>query len=107
VLLQNAAPSSYRVLLKAGRTVESRRSLQREVVSALETGVDHVIVDCRDWSELDLMVLSSLVSCANACDQRGANFELDNLRPNIRSCIEALSVGDRVGLGGATGATIQ
>jgi anti-anti-sigma regulatory factor len=98
-------PSALRVQLQP-HPGDGRRSLQRQVITALEDGVQRVVVDCDGWVELDLMLLSSLVACASACHEIGAEFELENLCPTLRSSIESLHVASRLGLADEPAATL-
>jgi anti-anti-sigma regulatory factor len=76
----------------------NHRSLRASIVSALDSGADHVVVDCAGWERLDLSVLSALVQGANACGLRGASFEMANLASALRADINALRLAGRLGL---------
>jgi anti-anti-sigma regulatory factor len=90
--------NTYRIELDGNPDLSYRRRLRKEVESALGRGDRRVVVDCASWSHLDLIVLSALVNCAKACDEEGAEFELENLDGCMRSRIVALSLGHRLGL---------
>ncbi len=89
---------SYRVELGREPTRASHRDLRREVIAALDSGETRIEIDCASWSELDLNSLSALVSCARACNQRGAAFDMTNLGGNMRSMIDSLRLSSRLGL---------
>jgi len=67
-------------------------------VAAVDAGVNRVVIDCSEWADLDLMVLSSLVACATTCSEKGVEFELENLGAAVRSGVHALHVADRLGI---------
>lgn len=75
-----------------------RRTLQQRVRDALDQGRDRVVIDCRAWEELDLIVLSALVDCAGACVEKGVSFELSNLRRELRARIQSLLLAERLGI---------
>ena len=90
--------SPYHVQLSDNFDDGYRRALRSEVVGALDSGHQHVVVDCFAWNRLDLGVLSALIQCAKACARRGVGFEVVNLTRQIRLDIEALRLDDRLGL---------
>ena len=92
------AVTSYRIELEQRGTATYRRRLCRDVRRALARGRRRVVLDCAALDGIDLILLSSVVGCAAACDARGASFQLDNLRPEVRSTIHALSLDHRLGL---------
>jgi anti-anti-sigma regulatory factor len=93
-----ATRSSLRVSLKTTLALGSRRELRNEVTQAVERGVQRIVVDCEQWTELDLMLLSTLVNCASACDERGTDFELENLDDSLRHRIDTLRLAERLGI---------
>lgn len=93
--------SFYRIGLEQDDSPAYRRSLHRTVLLALERGERHIVIDCLSWSRLDLMVLSTLISCAAACEVHGAEFAIENLAGELQSGIEALRVSGRLGLVGS------
>ena len=98
IALSALAGSTYRIELRSSPDASYRRQLRTEVEGALERGDRRVVVNCATWLQLDLIVLSALVNCAKACDEEGAEFELENLDATMRSRIVALSLGHRLGL---------
>lgn len=88
----------YYIELVHALHVANHRSLRATIVSALDSGAGHVVVDCAGWERLDLSVLSALVQGANACGLRGAMFELRNLGRDLQADIKALRLGNRLGL---------
>lgn len=78
--------------------VANHRSVRTTIVSALDGGADHVVVDCAGWERLDLSVLSALVQGASVCGLRGASFELANLDQELQADIKALRLAGRLGL---------
>ena len=68
------------------------------MLQALQRGRRRVVFDCGELAEIDLILLSYVIGCAAACDARGVAFELDNLGPQVRSKIQALSLDHRLGL---------
>lgn len=92
-------PSAFRIRLQSNSGTDYRRELRDGVGTALDQGERRIVVDCSSWLELDLIVLSALVYCAKACDEQGAVFELESLRPDLWSRIDALRLGARLGLG--------
>jgi hypothetical protein len=95
---QQQAATSYRIQLQSNASQEYRRELRHGVATALSQGQRRIVVDCESWSDLDLVLLSALVNCAKACSEFGAFFELQNLRSDLRSRIDALHLADRLGL---------
>ena len=90
--------NTYRIDLNASPDPSYRRQLRKDVEGALSRGDRRVVVNCASWSQLDLIVLSALVNCAKACDEEGAEFELENLDGGMRTRIIALSLGRHLGL---------
>lgn len=90
--------TTFRIELERQPTQSYRRELPLRVSDALRRGDRRVVVDCSAWSQLDLIVLSALVSCARRCDEEGAEFELENLDGTMRTRILALSLGERLRL---------
>jgi hypothetical protein len=100
IVTSHPATRTFRIALEAHPNQSYRRELLVRVADALSRGDRRVVVDCSAWSQLDLIVLSALVSCARRCNDGGAEFELENLDEAMRSRIRALSLGDRLGLHG-------
>ena len=93
-----AAVHAFHVQLDERGDDSYRRRLRETIVGALDGGEEHVVVDCMAWKTLDLPLLSTLIQCANACDSRGAVFEVMNLSATLRSDITALHLAPRLGL---------
>lgn len=91
----SSAPT-FRITLEGHPDQAYRRELPLRVADALRRGDRRVVIDCAAWSQLDLIVLSALVSCARHCDEEEAEFELENLDGTMRSRILALRLGDRL-----------
>ena len=88
----------YHVVLAPENSVDYPRTLRDRVVRALDDGERHVVIDCREWRQLDLLVLSALVRCARACCEFGAGFELINLRDHLRADLRELRLDERLGI---------
>jgi anti-anti-sigma regulatory factor len=84
--------------LNADLRHSERRQFRASVIEALCRGDRDVVVDCSEWRQLDLLMLSALVDCAELCAAQNAEFALDNLAADVRSRIVALSLGSRLGL---------
>lgn len=93
----SSATASYHVTLAPESGSHYPRALRDDVARALTTGERHVVIDCSDWRELDLRVLSALVRCARACGEIGAGFELVNLDENLKADLRDLRLEGRVG----------
>ena len=74
------------------------RDFGKSVLAALEQGKRHVIVDCRNWRHLDLILLSALVRCADRFYRDGALLEIINLTPEMRATIRELRLDHRLHL---------
>jgi anti-anti-sigma regulatory factor len=72
------------------------RRFGNSVLDALERGMNHVIIDCREWHRLDLTLLSALVRCANAFARHGATLEFANLSPEMRAIVRELRLQSRL-----------
>lgn len=90
--------TAHLIRLEWKHNAEYRRELRRDVHEALEQGQRRIIFDCSSWPQLDLILLSTLVNCAKDCSEQGADFELANLREDLQGRIEALRLGERLGL---------
>jgi|SRR3954463_12519324 hypothetical protein len=88
----------YRIHLIPSSRRTSRRALVCDVTTALRRGVRDIVVDCSEWRELDLIVLSSLVGCSSRCVEKRVKFNLENLENGVRDAIERLNLGHRVGV---------
>jgi anti-anti-sigma regulatory factor len=76
----------------------TRRLLRENVRTAVASGRQRIVIDCAEWSELDLPLLSILVQCARECGSRGVELEIANLSLHIRASIEALRLDHQLGL---------
>ena len=76
----------------------TRRVLREDVRIAVASGRQRIVIDCTNWSELDLPLLSILIQCARECETQGVEFEIANLSPQIRANIEALRLDRQLGL---------
>ena len=72
------------------------RRFGNSVLDALQRGMNHVIIDCREWHRLDLNLLSALVRCANAFANHGATLEFANLSPEMRAIVRELRLQNRL-----------
>jgi len=98
LLTPEAEVTAVRIKLESNRSPMYRRGLRERVTGALEEGLQHVIIDCSSWADLDLLMLSAVVGCANACRERGAYFRIENLRTSLHSEIASLHLAERIGL---------
>ena len=89
---------AYHVVLDPESSDDYPRSLRDDVVRALGEGERRVVIDCRDWRQLDLRVLSALVRCARACCELDAGLELINLRDHLRADLRELRLDARLGV---------
>jgi anti-anti-sigma regulatory factor len=67
-----------------------RQELRREDI--------HLIFDCAGSTDVDVRMVSALVQCVSECRERGASFEIANIRSELRSHILACRLEDRVGI---------
>jgi anti-anti-sigma regulatory factor len=88
--------STYRLKITDVVAVQWRKELHRIVVDAVENGSRRVVLDCESLSDLDLMVVSTLLNCATTCSERGADFYLENLRDDLQLRIAALQLNRRI-----------
>jgi anti-anti-sigma regulatory factor len=88
----------YRVALPLRSSAEGSdaKAFGRELVEAVERGMRHVVVDCTEWRELDLGLLSALVRTADFFRSQGAKLELTNLSATITADIRALRLQSRL-----------
>jgi anti-anti-sigma regulatory factor len=91
-------PQTCRIAIAGDRAVGYRRELRIRVLDALERGERHIVVDCLALSDVDLLLLSALVDCAATCGEQKAQFQLENLRVDLKSRIDALRLAGRLGL---------
>jgi anti-anti-sigma regulatory factor len=75
---------------------QRRKELHRIVVDAVESGSRRVVLDCESLSDLDLMLVSTLLNCSTACAERGADFSVENLRDDLQLRIAALQLDGRI-----------
>jgi hypothetical protein len=94
---QSTITPGYCIQLATAAT-SSRRELRRGVGAALARGERRIVVDCGSWEKPDLILLSTLVSCARLCDEEGAEFELANLGGEMRTTLSDLKLSSRLGL---------
>ena len=76
----------------------TRRVLREDVRTAVASGRQRIVIDCTNWSELDLPLLSVLIQCARECETQGVELEIVNLSLQIRANIEALRLDHQLGL---------
>ena len=74
------------------------RDLRARVLTALQQGDRHLVVDCGALNKLDLNTLSMLIQCASACREHGASFEVANMSNHVRAEVVGLQLGERLGL---------
>jgi anti-anti-sigma regulatory factor len=79
----------------AGKPRDELRARLRQVLKRDDI---HVILDCGASTQLDVRMVSALVQCASECRERGASFEIANIRSEVRSHILACRLQDRVGI---------
>ena len=92
------ASATYRLKISDVVAVQRRRELLRIVIDAVESGSRRVVLDCGSLSDLDLMLVSTLLNCATTCSEHGADFCVENLRDDLQQRIAALSLDGRIGL---------
>ena len=90
--------SSYQVELASYARIPYRQTLYGDVLRALATGEQRVIVNCSGWQQLNLSILSALIRCAKACREQRADFELVNLDDRLRADIRELRLDGQIGL---------
>lgn len=90
--------ATFSIRLEAQPSPAYRRNLVRSVIDAMDRGDSRIVIDCAAWRQLNLVLLSAIVGCADACAERDAAFELANVSDDMRRHIEALMLADRVGL---------
>jgi anti-anti-sigma regulatory factor len=88
----------YLVPIDAWRAGSNRRQLRRLVGEALERGEREIVMDCKAWNSPDVVLLSTLVGCADLCAQQGANFRLVNLDGSMHETLRELRLTSRLGL---------
>src|SRR5262245_12488963 len=91
--------AGIRIRLESQPCASYRHELRRSVVGAIERGEKRIVIDCDEWRQLDLVMLSALVGLAVRCAEQGVLFELTSLDPDLQSRIEALRLSSRLGLG--------
>lgn len=74
------------------------RTFGHSIIQRFERGVNRVVVDCRDWSQLDFGLLSALVKAADFSRRVGATLELVNLSKSIHADICELRLSSRLGV---------
>jgi anti-anti-sigma regulatory factor len=92
--------SSSRIALPSRRVRGHSQTLRARVDDALSGGEQRLVVDCGEWRNFDLAMLSSLIQCASACREHGVSFEILNLSHDIRRDVRDLGLHDRLGLVG-------
>lgn len=80
------------------RSSRQGRLLLGSVKQALDVGDRHVVIDCAEWIQLDLGMLSTVIQCASRCRERGADFELVNLSDELRRAVHDLLLATRLGI---------
>ncbi len=80
------------------RSSRHGRLLLGSVNQALDGGDRHVVIDCAEWMQLDLGMLSTVIQCASRCRERGADFELINLSDELRRAVYDLLLANRLGI---------
>jgi anti-anti-sigma regulatory factor len=79
----------------AGKPRDEFRARLRQ---ALTRDDIHLIFDCAASTDIDVRLVSALVQCASECRERGASFEITNIRSEVRSHILACRLQDRLGI---------
>jgi hypothetical protein len=96
--ITSVASDTYCLRLEREFKATHRRRLPHLVANAVGQGTEKVVIDCASWTTLDLMLLSSLLTCAAVCDDAGVQFELHNVADGLHRRIEALGLGSRLKL---------
>jgi anti-anti-sigma regulatory factor len=76
----------------------SRHEVIQAVEAAVAKGGHRIVLDCSNWPDVDLLVLSALLRCAEECARSRAEFELINVRADISERIRTLGVAHRLRL---------
>jgi hypothetical protein len=76
----------------------ARRELPRVVGDAIERGARHIVMDCAEWDSPDVVMLSTLMRCAQLCATQGAGFQLANLDGSMHDTLRELRLTSRLGL---------
>jgi anti-anti-sigma regulatory factor len=102
MLLNNAqaaaATQSYLVPVDPRAATASRRQLRHVVGDALERGERHIVMDCAELDGPDVVMLSTLMRCAELCAHQGAGFQLTNLNVSVHDTLRELKLTTRLGL---------
>jgi anti-anti-sigma regulatory factor len=93
--MQSQNSSSFIALRTAGVRID-RGAVRRAVRAEVQSGSQRVRVDCRDWSQFDLLVLSTLLGAADECLESRVTLELVNLPVDVRAKIESLGLAARL-----------
>jgi anti-anti-sigma regulatory factor len=97
-MLISVTPDATRFCIPTAVSMGYAKALRESVREALKLGVRSMIVDCDNWSRLDMNVLSSLIQCAAMCREYGAEFEVANMPDEILKDVRALRLEARLGL---------
>jgi anti-anti-sigma regulatory factor len=93
-----AIENSVMIPVEQNGSTDYRRSLAGRVQAELDQGSRQIVLDCSNWKELDLLLLSAVVKCADICSAKAAEFELANLKPTLKSVVDALHLSKRLHL---------
>jgi len=96
--IATAAPQLRRIVLDGSAALASRRQLKRTVSAAIEEGSQRVVLDCSRWARMDLVLLSTLVYCANTCTEAGVTFEMQNVARDLLASIDSLHLRSKLHL---------
>jgi anti-anti-sigma regulatory factor len=89
---------ALQIAVSATDTGPNGRQFGRTVLDALDRGRTRVVIDCAQWGQLDITLLSALVRCADVFRRRGGELELVNVRTSIFATIRELRLDQRLGL---------
>ncbi len=87
-----------RFQIPRAHTARHAKALRASVHESLQHGDRHLVFDCEAWSELDVSMLSSLIQCAAACRENGAQFEVENVSREMKERVRALGLVERLGI---------
>ena len=100
MLLNNTqtATQAYLVPIVPSAATTGRRQLRSVVSEALDRGERNIVMDCADWNSPDVVMMSTLIGCAQLCATQGAGFQLKNVDVSVHDTLRDLRLASRLGL---------
>jgi anti-anti-sigma regulatory factor len=86
------------VPVTAGSVGPNGRAFGEALINGFDRGLQRVIVDCLEWRQLDLGLLSALVKSADFYRKRGGELRLVNLSRELTADIRELRLQGRLGI---------